>query len=181
MSHPDEGAPLIFDCSIDRCVDTIMTWYGWSPQARRSKRASAAIFVLTMIAAMTYFFWRDQDNDPLALAMSTVIAVLFGAVYWFGYDYSMRRRTRRFVREAAGGRDPVRCEVRVTARHLHSKAAGVESTYDWDTCAEVRDRSDGVYCIFRAGPVFVPNEVFADAAARQHFLNTARSVMPGSA
>ena len=76
-----------------------------------------------------------------------------------------------------GGRDPIACEVAVTSGHFWSKASGVESTFDWHTCAELRERPNGVYFIFRAGPVFVPNEAFGSVDERERFVAKARQAI----
>lgn len=177
MPQSDETAPFAFECSVDQVVASMVEWYQWSPQARRTKWVSVVTFVAAMAVTFTYFAWSGEDNDPLAAAISAVIATLFGVAYWFGYDYSVRRRTRRFVLEMTRGRDPIACEVALTSRHLRSKASGVEATFDWDTCAELRERPDGVHFIFRAGPVFVPGEAFGSAVERERFVATARDAI----
>jgi hypothetical protein len=177
MTRPDETTPLVFECTVDQLVASLVEWYQWSPQARRTKWVSVVTFVVVMAGTFTYFAWSGEDNDPLAAAISAVVAVVFGVAYWFGYDYSVRRRTRRFVLEMTRGRDPVACEVAVTSRHLRSKASGVEATFDWDTCAELRERPNGVHFIFRAGPVFVPSAAFGSAAERERFVARARDAI----
>ena len=165
---------LVFDHTVEQSVHAMTEWYRWSPQARRSKRVSTVLFVIVLVVTMTYLDWRESNVDPLGLAISAAVAALFGVVYWFGYDYSVRRRTRKFIREMTGGRDHVASEVTWTDQGLRSKSAGVETAFDWDTCVDVRETPDGIHFVFRAGPGYVPSHAFVDAAQREDLLTAAR-------
>ena len=173
-----------FDYSLDEAVDANSRFIRGSPVARAARRrsiwsAGAAFAVAVFATAALRAPASMTTNAPVVALTALTLGCAFAGVYAVLYDWSIRRRVRRFLREQVTGTNALHCEIELRPDGAWVRQPYAEILFDWSDAVAVVDAGDAIELHFRMGLVLARDRAFATSADRAAFLDRARTLAAG--
>lgn len=163
---------LRYEATLDEIVDTHLRLQ------RRSKLARRWLWQATLVtglaaAVLLYILAPAITGSKLSWAATGF--VIGSGVFFLYYPFAVRRRTRRYIQEQVGNKDPVPFELELTPDGIWTKQQKVQLSFDWADVDEISDLPGLIEMyVPQGGIVVVRDRAFATPAERQRFLELAR-------
>jgi hypothetical protein len=172
---------IAFDYSLDEAVDANTRFMRGSAAGQAARRRSIWSTGATL-AALLFIVAALRMRDPDAGTMLPVVLLalvaggLAAAIHAFVYDWTIRRRVRRFLTDHVHDADALHCEIELRPDGAWVKQPYAEMLFPWHDASAVHDAGDGIELHFRMGFVLARNRAFATAEDRAAFLARARTL-----
>jgi len=170
-----------YDYSLDEAVDAntrFMRGSAVGQSVRRRSIRSTGIALAALLFALAAF--NMAGATPGALASAALVALAAGIVgatiHAVMYDWAIRRRVRRFVRDHVDGANVLRCEIELRPEGAWVRQPYGEMLFDWGEAVAVTDAGDAIELHFERGFVLARNRAFPTLADRERFLALARAL-----
>ena len=146
-----------------------------SPTFRRQQTWTALVLGLTagglVVAALA--LTRDERSPALLLGAGAATAVVFMLWRTLRLPSLYRRAVTRIARERHGD-GPFACVVELHEHHVALQQPGLELKFAWPEVLAITADGDDLELRARRGVMVVRGRAFANAAAREQFVGTAR-------
>ena len=164
-----------FDYSEDELVEGSMRFMMRSKSVRTWQWQGYFTTALVMgVLGFAFFPWAGNG----ALGIAAALALFGAAMYHMTYREEFEKRVRKLCRERIAEGWPLSCEVELSPVGVEIRQRGTQTTHEWEEVAEVIETADSVDIFTRSGGgVIVRQRAFASPAARQEFVNLARSYL----
>jgi hypothetical protein len=174
-----------FDYSLDEAVDANTRFMRGSAvgQAvrRRSIRSTGVALAALLFAFAAFNMTSPTPGALISAALVSIAAGIVGAtIHAVMYDWAIRRRVRRFVRDHVNEANVLRCEIELRPDGAWVRQPYGEMLFDWGEAVAVTDPGDAIELHFERGFVLARNRAFATAAERESFLSRARALASNS-
>jgi membrane protein implicated in regulation of membrane protease activity len=163
-----------FDYTLDDLADVAWRTTQRSAHARSQRRIAVAVIAVLLGAALgAPVLYLRPEKPWFAFAVGIPAAILFVVLSYRMLPASMRRSLRRSLREHHGD-GPHRCVVELHDDHMLWRHANLDWRLAWCDVRAIEPDGDDLVVTSRTGVSVVRGRAFADAAAREQFVATAR-------
>jgi hypothetical protein len=116
----------------------------------------------------------------LAIIEFAIITIVIVVGYPTFYERAIKKRLRRYAREAFGEKNDFVCAVELTPEEIRVRGENTQTAYDWKDVKEIVVTDDSVDIFPQSGGVVVRNRAFDPARQREEFITLARSYLAAS-
>lgn len=178
--HPDV-IRIAFDYSLEEAVDANARFMRGSAVGRSARRRSivstgATMAALLFIVAMIRMDAMTAGSAAALVLVAIAAGLLAAAIHAVAYDWAIRRRVRRFLREHMRDGGVLHCDIELRPDGAWVRQPYAEMLFAWNDAAAVRDAGDAIELHFHMGFVMARNRAFANMADRAQFLSRARTL-----
>lgn len=164
-----------FEATEDELLDATQRFLARSKVVRswRWKDLIAASLIAGVLPFIFFF------NRPATAIVWGVLAALICAVYYpFAHRRTVEKRLRNFIRETFGVRVPFICEVELTPVGVWVRQLNTQTTYEWESVAEINESEDSVEIFTREGSgVIVRKRAFESLQDQKRFIEIAEGYL----
>lgn len=168
-----------FEATFEELVDVNMRAWRASAAARSLRRRDIAVFLLMMAAGAMVASLLAGAPMVGAIITALIAAAVLAPIYPRIYDWSLRRRLTRIVRESAGPGDSWPVDVELDDRGIHVSTRDGASLMPWTTVRAINDLPEGIEVrTGESGILMIRSRAFDSSDTRTAFIEETRKHVP---
>jgi hypothetical protein len=143
-------------------------------QAVRSFQRTEWVSLSLISGGLGFLLWLDK-GWRIGLFVGALSGLIAAILYPTINKRLMDSRLRKLLREKRDPREPLVCEVELTAAGVWIRQAKTQTILEWESVAAITLTDDGVEIISKSGGLMVRNRAFKSDDDRKQFLILANS------